>query len=454
MTISTSALLQSLTQSAKRTGLAPDQETTDGGTASKENQFLALMKALGGQKIAQPLPGGTTALPVEGTTEAIPQQGQASAQANGVKANGAGAETGLLASDGKKAELLKSIAPDVTGSELLAILASARQQTAAGNAATPALSDKETAVETVGQEAVDLLTGILERVTAGMAPNAGQASTHLPGAGQSQGQTETPQAATAGALSGTSQPLQTNQSVQSGQTGTADLLAEFAGEPEKVAEGRLTAASGEGRTSGVDISSVKVIRQETHFAPSMRLSPIQQIGDSIVENLKAEAGRPAPDAQGLSIKSEGQAVKTLEIQLKPVELGTVKVSLKVVGETVEITMTASNPETVELLKQDRQLLDRMLRATGYKADSITIQAADDRLVNQTGSAQASAGQASGQHQTAGHGGFEGAMQQNGRQDDQQAERQQQTDFAPSEDGLRSADNEAGMDRRSDGGVYL
>ena len=49
-----------------------------------------------------------------------------------------------------------------------------------------------------------------------------------------------------------------------------------------------------------------------------------------------------------------------------------------IGDQVEVVLQASKPQTVELLKQDRQLLDQMLRTTGYRIDSITIQAADDR----------------------------------------------------------------------------
>ena len=72
-------------------------------------------------------------------------------------------------------------------------------------------------------------------------------------------------------------------------------------------------------------------------------------------------------------------LKTLDIQLTPHELGTVKVSLRMVGDNVEVSLVTSKAQTAELLKQDRQLLDQMLRTTGFKADTITVQAADDRL---------------------------------------------------------------------------
>ncbi len=117
-----------------------------------------------------------------------------------------------------------------------------------------------------------------------------------------------------------------------------------------VSEGRGTDKQTVGLKSPIDAASVKIVRQETHFAPSYRLSPIQQVGEGIVASLKAEASRAAAEPQGLSIKPEGEAVKTLGIKLTPIELGTVKVTLKITGGNVEVTMTASNPQTAELLK--------------------------------------------------------------------------------------------------------
>ncbi len=125
--------------------------------------------------------------------------------------------------------------------------------------------------------------------------------------------------------------------------------------------------------------TVKVLRQETHFAPNMRLSPAQQVGDQIAAAVKDMASSSASLDGGITAKAEGPVLKTLDIQLTPHELGTVKVSLRMVGDTVEVSLVTSRAQTAELLKQDRQLLDQMLRATGVKADAITIQAGDDRI---------------------------------------------------------------------------
>lgn len=162
------------------------------------------------------------------------------------------------------------------------------------------------------------------------------------------------------------------------KTGTSSLFAQFGVEPESVSE-PLTAGGRRSLLPDDAAGTVKIMRQETHFAPNLRLSPAQQVGDQLATALKSLASETARAGQGgVTHKAEGPVLKTLDIQLTPHELGTVKVSLRMVGDTVEVTLQTSKAQTAELLRHDRQLLDQMLRATGFKADAITIQAADDR----------------------------------------------------------------------------
>jgi len=181
------------------------------------------------------------------------------------------------------------------------------------------------------------------------------------------------------------------------KTGTSSLFAQFGVEPEKVADPMSDRASSRSQLLDEAAGTMKVLRQETHFAPNMRLSPAQQVGDRLTTVLKDVSAGTTQVSGGMTAKAEGPVLKTLDIQLTPHELGTVKVSLKMVGDTVEVTLVTSKAQTAELLKQDRQVLDQMLRATGFKADSVTVQAADDRVaVQQPGQASAG-GSASGQN---------------------------------------------------------
>ncbi|MES0881912.1 flagellar hook-length control protein FliK [Roseibium sp. SCP14] len=175
-------------------------------------------------------------------------------------------------------------------------------------------------------------------------------------------------------------PTGRTDATETAKTGTSSLFAQFGVEPEKAPE----SLTGKGVLPEEASGTVKVLRQETHFAPNMRLSPAQQVGDQIanlLEDIPRDSGRLHP---GLNAKAEGPVLKTLDIQLTPHELGTVKVSLRMVGDDVEVTLLTSKAQTAELLKQDRQLLDQMLRATGFKAETIAVQAADDRLSVQAG----------------------------------------------------------------------
>ena len=145
-----------------------------------------------------------------------------------------------------------------------------------------------------------------------------------------------PQSFAQGAQAGTPRSQSGAGGAASGDKGVEDLFAKFGIEPEAASQGRGSDKQTAGLKSPIDAASVKIVRQETHFAPSYRLSPIQQVGEGIMASLKAEASRAAAEPQGLSIKPEGEAVKTLQIKLTPVELGTVKVTLKITGGNVEV----------------------------------------------------------------------------------------------------------------------
>ncbi|WP_106752557.1 flagellar hook-length control protein FliK [Pannonibacter carbonis] len=238
----------------------------------------------------------------------------------------------------------------------------------------------------------------------------------------------------------------------------AGLFARFAVAPEEVSVGVGDTRSGDSQRAMAAIGQVRVLREETHFAPSLRLSPLQQVGEAIIGALSEP--RPAPSAQGpaagglFSTGSTRPMVKVLEIQLQPMELGSVKVSLRLIGDRVEVVMSAQNPDTAELLRQDRQLLDQMLRAVGQKADTITIQSAgDDRPMFQVnGSLQ---GQQSGWTAQSGDGGPAWGAGTGGDSEPQNGGGDQTHD-GPLQEDQEDAGHAAHSDSRSDrsGAVYL
>lgn len=241
------------------------------------------------------------------------------------------------------------------------------------------------------------------------------------------------------------------------KTGTSSLFAQFGIEPESVSEGQVGRGGAAGALPADAADTVKVLRQETHFAPNLRLSPAQQVGEQLSSALKEMPSDFGRTQSGLTTKAEGPVLKTLDIQLTPHELGTVKVSLRMVGDTVEVQLITSRAQTAELLKQDRQMLDQMLRTTGFNADTITIQAADDRG---TVLSSSQSGNSSAQNQNGNNTG----AQFDGQRGNQNGDGSDQPDNRSGEDGhgdhfqvadfSKGQDHEDGSDIRLSDGIYL
>lgn len=142
---------------------------------------------------------------------------------------------------------------------------------------------------------------------------------------------------------------------------TVDLAAAKSG-----AEGELPKEAGD----------VKVLKAETHFMPAADLKgPTRQVANALLGPDNG-LGDPAKLARELSQTAQnvknGNPVKTLEIQLRPDNLGTVKVSMQLVGNELEITMTASSKDAADMLQRDALALTKVLRDAGYRTDSTNI----------------------------------------------------------------------------------
>ncbi|WP_068417983.1 flagellar hook-length control protein FliK [Labrenzia sp. OB1] len=241
------------------------------------------------------------------------------------------------------------------------------------------------------------------------------------------------------------------------KTGSTSLFSQFGVEPERVSDAASGRSAGRSMLPEEAAGTVKILRQETHFAPNMRLSPVQQVGNQIVSAMKDLPSGPGAQQAGLSARAEGPVLKTLDIQLTPHELGSVKVSLRMVGDSVEVTMVASKAQTAELLKQDRQLLDQMLRVTGVKADAITVQAADDRPAMHTGasansqSATGQNGSGDGQAESFNGGGSEQQNNRSGRNDPEGSYQANEANVIETTEG---AGRENASDISLSDGIYL
>ena len=132
-----------------------------------------------------------------------------------------------------------------------------------------------------------------------------------------------------------------------------------------------------------------VLRQETHFAPTASIeasniatanSVFQQIGTAIANDLMSPSSakadgpatsNPAQPAQpgGFRVASGGDALRVLDIQLHPADLGKVRLSIRLNDTSVDVRVEASNAATAKILEGNKQLLDQMLSKAGLSRRS-------------------------------------------------------------------------------------
>ncbi|KQP36800.1 flagellar hook-length control protein FliK [Methylobacterium sp. Leaf100] len=104
--------------------------------------------------------------------------------------------------------------------------------------------------------------------------------------------------------------------------------------------------------------------------PSAALGePVRQVAEAVA----AELARPAATATTAAATpgTEGP-LRLLTIQLRPMDLGTVLVRMRLRDGQLEMSLHASREETAALLRQDGALLTDLLRNSGYQPDTITI----------------------------------------------------------------------------------
>ena len=190
-----------------------------------------------------------------------------------------------------------------------------------------------------------------------------------------------------------------------------------------------------------------VLKQETHFAPVDMLetagaaagplgtgtanSVLKQIGDAISNSLNGQsASNPESslDAQlggNLRLHRSGDALRVLDIQLHPADLGKVRLSVRLNDNNVEVRIEATKAATAQMLENNQQELNKLLQKAGYHADRISIVAIDEKGASQIlpPSASDNLSQQNGQDKSAFSGSGNGSeagsggQQQSGPHDD-------------------------------------
>ncbi|WP_139247881.1 flagellar hook-length control protein FliK [Hyphomicrobium sp. CS1GBMeth3] len=170
------------------------------------------------------------------------------------------------------------------------------------------------------------------------------------------------------------------------------------------------------------------------------------VSDQIADHVHAEL-----KADGIADGASDGAVKVLELELKPANLGAVTVRLALKDNVISIHIEAQRLDTLAVIEREREALAGALASAGYSVDGITAAPQSDvnrqavSLVAQ-GDAGASASQGGPQGQSGQGQGLGSSSGGQGRQSDAGAGAYQ----APSGD----KDNGGAGIRREAGGIYV
>ena len=137
---------------------------------------------------------------------------------------------------------------------------------------------------------------------------------------------------------------------------------------------------------------------------SIAMPPAQQIADRIAAEATSapefaeRTGMAPPMQQGMK-----PALKILQIQLQPADLGTVTVRMELKDTELTLHVEADRKETADLIRNDQDALTNLLRSAGYNVDtgSVRIMEGDRTLASQQSGQQGAQTnlQSSGQSQS-------------------------------------------------------
>ncbi|MEC5323445.1 flagellar hook-length control protein FliK [Aurantimonas sp. A3-2-R12] len=200
------------------------------------------------------------------------------------------------------------------------------------------------------------------------------------------------------------------------ETGSADRNIRVSGKGGKgPPDGGMATATG---AWGVDNSNADTA---VFNDPAAGGRPSRQVASAVTSAL-ADL-RPAPGTAGddgrLHLRAGGAALKTIQIQLQPEQLGKLDVTMRLVNGQLAIHLVASKAETALRLKDDAEGLKTLLSKAGFTVDEAAISiAVRDPATQRSPSASPSANAGTGSDGRPGDGSAE-----NGRFEHRQSSRE-------------------------------
>ncbi|MBP0616642.1 flagellar hook-length control protein FliK [Jiella mangrovi] len=149
------------------------------------------------------------------------------------------------------------------------------------------------------------------------------------------------------------------------------------------ATGVATDRSRDAATAGVEMpvktaqpsmqQSRNDARDLTNSLPGMVPSATSQVADAVASALGQVNG--AANASGVErtrLRAGGAALKTMQIQLSPEQLGKLNITLKLIEGNLAVHIEASEPETALRLKDDTEGLKSLLKSAGFDVDDAVV----------------------------------------------------------------------------------
>ena len=177
------------------------------------------------------------------------------------------------------------------------------------------------------------------------------------------------------------------------------------------------AASVESRSQGLD-ETTSALTHQVASAVGTQLSTLVPSAGAPAGDVAAASAPYAATSENVRLRAGGAALKTLQIQLQPENLGTLDITMKLIGGQLAIHLAASEASTALRLKDDAEGLKKLLTKSGFDVDDAAITVSTrDGGAGRVGNASAShngsgqnAGQAGGNGPgfgSAGQGGANG-----------------------------------------------
>jgi len=122
--------------------------------------------------------------------------------------------------------------------------------------------------------------------------------------------------------------------------------------------------------------AVTIVKQETYLPPVMRASPFEQVVEPIkqaVSDLLATRSQASSELDSGKTTEISAPTKILHLELRPVELGSVTVKMRLAQGGMEIRIEADKAETARMLANDKDALREVVKQSGFSVDAVSIE---------------------------------------------------------------------------------